>query len=151
MLSFEKQPSGFQEEGLRYAQGDGLSARERPIVAESTLKPERILFFLSFDGSTNTTCATLPSATIYAHSLNSSSTPCDSTGHARTRSGISRFRLMRMPVARTPSPRLRKKFYFIRAAKWPDLYDAGRVILNQGMRPEEVTSLARFDIDLERG
>ena len=44
-----------------------------------------------------------------------------------------------------------EKIYFQRAAKMPDLYDVGRVILNQGMRPEEVTPLAKADVDLERG
>lgn len=44
-----------------------------------------------------------------------------------------------------------EKVYFMRAAKMPDLYDVGRVMLNQGMRPEEVTSLAKADVDLERG
>jgi integrase len=44
-----------------------------------------------------------------------------------------------------------EKVYFMRAAKWPDLYDAGRLIWNQGMRPEEVTVLTKADIDLERG
>lgn len=39
----------------------------------------------------------------------------------------------------------------MRAAKWPDLYDAGRLIWNQGMRPEEVTVLTKADIDVERG
>ena len=46
---------------------------------------------------------------------------------------------------------MEEKIYFLRAAKWPDLHDAGRVILNQGMRPEEATTLAKVDIDLERG
>ncbi|MGC2614406.1 MAG: tyrosine-type recombinase/integrase [Terracidiphilus sp.] len=44
-----------------------------------------------------------------------------------------------------------EKIYFQRAAKFPDLYDVGRVMLNQGMRPEEVASLAKVDLDLERG
>jgi integrase len=41
--------------------------------------------------------------------------------------------------------------YFKRAAKHPDLYDVGRLMLNQGMRPDEVTSLEKTDIDLDRG
>lgn len=38
--------------------------------------------------------------------------------------------------------------YFGRAAKYPDLCDVGRLIINQGMRPDEVTHLAKVDIDL---
>lgn len=41
--------------------------------------------------------------------------------------------------------------YFSRAAKYPDLHDAGRLIYNQGMRPDEATSLLKEDVDLERG
>lgn len=41
--------------------------------------------------------------------------------------------------------------YFLRAAKHRDLHDLGRLILNQGMRPDEVTRLRKVDIDLERG
>lgn len=44
-----------------------------------------------------------------------------------------------------------EKTYFARAAKLPDLYDAGRIMLNQGMRPEEVISLAKTDVDFDRG
>jgi site-specific recombinase XerD len=44
-----------------------------------------------------------------------------------------------------------EKIYFQRAAKMRDLYDVGRLMLNQGMRPEEVTSLAKADIDLQTG
>jgi integrase len=44
-----------------------------------------------------------------------------------------------------------EKTYFARAAKNRDLYDAGRLILNQGMRPDEATSLRKADVDLERG
>jgi integrase len=40
--------------------------------------------------------------------------------------------------------------YFSRARKRPDLYDVGRLIINQGMRPDEVTHLAKVDIDLSR-
>ena len=40
--------------------------------------------------------------------------------------------------------------YFRRAAKYPDLYDVGRLIINQGMRPDEVIRLAKVDIDLLR-
>ena len=38
--------------------------------------------------------------------------------------------------------------YFARAAKHRDLHDLGRLMLNQGMRPDEVTSLAKVDVDL---
>jgi integrase len=41
--------------------------------------------------------------------------------------------------------------YFKRAAKWPDLHDVGRLMMQQGMRPEEVTSLKKADVDLENG
>ena len=44
-----------------------------------------------------------------------------------------------------------EKTYFTRAAKQKDLHDAGRLILNQGMRPDELTSLRKTDVDLERG
>jgi integrase len=44
-----------------------------------------------------------------------------------------------------------EKAYFPRAAKYPDLHDVARLILNQGMRPEEVTGLAKTDVDLDRG
>jgi hypothetical protein len=42
--------------------------------------------------------------------------------------------------------------YFLRAAKHQDLYDLGRIILNQGMRPDEVTCLRKSEVvDLDRG
>ena len=41
--------------------------------------------------------------------------------------------------------------YFLRAAKHRDLNDLGRLILNQGMRPDEVTCLRKADVDLDRG
>ena len=41
--------------------------------------------------------------------------------------------------------------YFLRAARLPDLHDVGRVMINQGMRPEEVTCLAKADINFESG
>ena len=41
--------------------------------------------------------------------------------------------------------------YFVRAQKFPNLHDVGRLMVNQGMRPEEATVLAKADIDLERG
>lgn len=41
--------------------------------------------------------------------------------------------------------------YFRRAARLPDLHDVGRLMVNQGMRPEEVTSLAKANIDFESG
>lgn len=42
------------------------------------------------------------------------------------------------------------KIYFRHAARNRDLYDLTRIILDQGMRPEEVLSLAKTDVDLER-
>jgi integrase len=44
-----------------------------------------------------------------------------------------------------------EEYYFSRAAKHMDLHDLGRLMLNQGMRPDEVTSLHRNDVDLVRG
>src|SRR5208282_1124987 len=44
-----------------------------------------------------------------------------------------------------------EKHYFKLAAKSQDLWDLGRLMLNQGMRPEEVVALARTDIDLAAG
>jgi site-specific recombinase XerD len=41
--------------------------------------------------------------------------------------------------------------YFKRATKHQDLFDLGRLMLNQGMRPEEVQSLRKADINLEVG
>ncbi len=39
--------------------------------------------------------------------------------------------------------------YFARAAMHRDLHDLARLMLNQGARPDEVTSLAKADVDLE--
>lgn len=44
-----------------------------------------------------------------------------------------------------------EKHYFLRAAKNQDLHDLAQLILNQGMRPDEVLGLGREDINLERG
>ena len=44
-----------------------------------------------------------------------------------------------------------ERLYFSRAAMMPDLHDVGRLILNLGMRPDEVVSLRKDDVDLERG
>ncbi len=41
--------------------------------------------------------------------------------------------------------------YFRRAASLPDLHNVGRLIINQGMRPEEVATLAKKDMDPEVG
>jgi integrase len=41
--------------------------------------------------------------------------------------------------------------YFRRAAKNNNLHDLARLILNQGMRPDEVACLRKEDVDLERG
>src|SRR5437588_5447492 len=41
--------------------------------------------------------------------------------------------------------------YFVRAAKYPDLHDVGRLMILQGPRPEELTNLQKPDVDLERG
>src|SRR5437870_13783528 len=42
-----------------------------------------------------------------------------------------------------------EKQYFAAAAKHQDLSDLGRLMLNQGMRPEEVLALSKFDLTLE--
>ena len=44
-----------------------------------------------------------------------------------------------------------EKAYFTRAAKHRSLHDLGRLIVNQGMRPDEALSLAKSDVYLERG
>lgn len=44
-----------------------------------------------------------------------------------------------------------EKKYFTCAAKHRDLHDLGRLMLNQGCRPEEVLSLRKTDVNLERG
>lgn len=41
--------------------------------------------------------------------------------------------------------------YFENASRFPNLYDLGRLILNQGCRPDELISLPQTDVDLERG
>ena len=44
-----------------------------------------------------------------------------------------------------------EKQYFVRAEKNSDLFDLARLMLNQGMRPDELASLQKVDVDLERG
>ena len=44
-----------------------------------------------------------------------------------------------------------EKDYFLRTAKNKNLWDMARLMRNQGMRPEEVVSLCKADVDLERG
>jgi integrase len=39
--------------------------------------------------------------------------------------------------------------YFRRALNYPDLFDVGRIMINQGCRPEEVTQLAKEDVSFE--
>jgi integrase len=41
--------------------------------------------------------------------------------------------------------------YFQRAMRFPNLHDVGRIMINQGMRPEEVVGLAKSDINLDAG
>lgn len=41
--------------------------------------------------------------------------------------------------------------YFEAAKRHPSLHDCAKLILLQGMRPEEVLSLRQDDVDLERG
>jgi integrase len=44
-----------------------------------------------------------------------------------------------------------EKQYFALAIKTRDLYDLGRLMLNQGMRPEEALALRKLDVNLGRG
>jgi site-specific recombinase XerD len=44
-----------------------------------------------------------------------------------------------------------EKQYFGLASKHRDLYDLGRLMLNQGMRPEEALDLRKLDVNLDRG
>jgi len=44
-----------------------------------------------------------------------------------------------------------EKRYFSLAARHSDLYDLGRLMVNQGMRPEEVLALSKIDVNLDRG
>ena len=44
-----------------------------------------------------------------------------------------------------------EKQYFGLASKHRDLYDLGRLMLNQGMRPEEALALRKLDVNLDRG
>jgi integrase len=48
-------------------------------------------------------------------------------------------------------PAAEERQYFALAVKHRDLCDLGRLMLNQGMRPEEVLSLRKLDINLELG
>jgi integrase len=41
--------------------------------------------------------------------------------------------------------------YFRSAERFPNLHDVGRLMINQGLRPEEATALAKDDINLETG
>ena len=43
-----------------------------------------------------------------------------------------------------------ERHYFLLASKHRDLYDLGRLMINQGMRPEEVMALGKFDTNLDR-
>lgn len=40
--------------------------------------------------------------------------------------------------------------YFARAENFPGLHDVGRLMINQGIRPEEATVIAKVDVDLKR-
>ena len=46
---------------------------------------------------------------------------------------------------------MEEELYFERTAQYPDLHDLGRLLLLQGMRPEEVLALAKRDVDVGRG
>lgn len=41
--------------------------------------------------------------------------------------------------------------YFQAARRYPNLYDLGRIMIRQGMRPDEVMGLEQANIDLEKG
>lgn len=40
--------------------------------------------------------------------------------------------------------------YFVRAENFSGLHDVGRLMINQGIRPEEATVIAKVDVDLKR-
>jgi integrase len=44
-----------------------------------------------------------------------------------------------------------ERMYFAHASKHQNLYDLGRLMINQGMRPEEVLAISKFDVNLDRG
>jgi integrase len=44
-----------------------------------------------------------------------------------------------------------ERTYFEKAARFPNLRDLGRLMLNQGCRPDELMSLPQADVDLVRG
>jgi len=44
-----------------------------------------------------------------------------------------------------------EKIYFDGALRFRDLHDLARIILNQGMRPEEVSAMRKADVDLHQG
>jgi integrase len=44
-----------------------------------------------------------------------------------------------------------EKEYFLRVARNKNVWDLARLMRNQGMRPEEVVSLRKEDVDIERG
>lgn len=44
-----------------------------------------------------------------------------------------------------------ERAYFAAAARWPDLHDVARLILLQGLRPEEAMRLRSADVDIEAG
>ena len=44
-----------------------------------------------------------------------------------------------------------ERAYFAHASKHRNLNDLGRLMINQGMRPEEVLAIAKFDVNLDRG
>ena len=46
---------------------------------------------------------------------------------------------------------IEEALYFEAARRFPALYDLGRLMLNQGCRPDEILNLRTDDIDLERG
>lgn len=54
---------------------------------------------------------------------------------------------VRMRIITAPE----EKDYFLRTARNKNVWDLAMLIRNQGMRPEEVVSLRKEDVDLERG
>jgi site-specific recombinase XerD len=44
-----------------------------------------------------------------------------------------------------------ERVYFAHASKHRNRYDLGRLMINQGMRPEEVLAISKFDVNLDRG
>ena len=60
------------------------------------------------------------------------------------------FLATRMPCGSTFSSRDEEVLYFDAARRFPALHDLGRLMLNQGCRPEEILALRTEDVDLQK-